>query len=281
MNLGSVVIGGSQSQMLTISNSGGSAVSISAAALTGSGFSVSGALFPYSLGVGQSLSLAVTFAPTVAGTNSATLGVSSNASDPAVAVSLTGTGTNPATTGTLAITPVSLNFGKVNVGSSQSQNGSITASGGSVTVSSTSSSNAQFALGGLTLPVTIAAGQNLPFSVTFAPTAPGTASATISVFTASGSAAASATGVGATLQHSVALSWNPSPTTSVSGYNVYRATSAAGPYSKINPSLNASLYFSDGTVQSGQTYYYATTAVDATGIESPYSNQVQAIVPMP
>jgi hypothetical protein len=39
--------------------------------------------------------------------------------------------------------------------------------------------------------------------------------------------------------------------------------------------------YSDSTVQSGQTYYYVTTAVSSTGTESAYSNQVTAVVPFP
>jgi len=39
--------------------------------------------------------------------------------------------------------------------------------------------------------------------------------------------------------------------------------------------------YSDSTVQSGQTYYYATTAVDSSGAESGYSNKVQVSVPTP
>jgi len=39
--------------------------------------------------------------------------------------------------------------------------------------------------------------------------------------------------------------------------------------------------YSDSTVQSGQTYYYATTAVDSSGTESTYSNQVQVAIPFP
>jgi len=30
---------------------------------------------------------------------------------------------------------------------------------------------------------------------------------------------------------------------------------------------------------SGKTYYYVTTSVDSSGKESPYSNEVQAIIP--
>ena len=71
------------------------------------------------------------------------------------------------------------------------------------------------------------------------------------------------TGAAAT-QHSADLSWGPSPSTVV-GYNVYRSTTPGGPYTKINSSLDPSTLYTDSTVQSGQTYYYVSTAVDATG----------------
>ena len=282
MNLGSVQIGASQTQVLTLSNSGGSSLTISSATLPGSGFAVSGLTFPYSLEAGQSASLSVTFSPASAGSATATLGLVSNASDPSIAIALSGMGTSPSTTGTLTVTPTSMNFGSVDVGSSQAKTGSITASGASVTLSSSSSSNSQFTLGGVSLPTTIPAGQSIPFTLTFAPSTSGSATATVSFFGGSStSATESVTGTGATIQHTVALSWSPSTSASVSGYNVYRANAAAGPYAKLNPSLNSSLSFSDSTVQSGQTYYYVTTATDASGAESTYSNQVQAVVPMP
>jgi fibronectin type 3 domain-containing protein len=46
-------------------------------------------------------------------------------------------------------------------------------------------------------------------------------------------------------------------------------------------SANAATSFVDGSVQSGQTYYYVVTAVDTTGTVSGYSNQVQAVIPSP
>jgi hypothetical protein len=180
------------------------------------------------------------------------------------------------------VTPASMSFGTLTIGSSQSQTGSITASGASVTLSSASSSNSEFTLSGFPLPVTIAAGQSVPFTVTFAPTVTGAASGKIS-FISGGSTLASetASGTGGTIQHTVDLSWNASTSTSVAGYNVYRSTATGGPFSKINPALNPSMSYSDGTVQSGQTYYYVTTAVDTNGVESSYSNQVKATVPSP
>ena len=280
LNMGSVVLGTTKTQALTLSNSGGSSLTISAATVSGTGFSVSGLTFPYTLAAGSTANLSVKFAPTTAGTDNATLSLNSNASDSSVAISLSATATT--STGALGVTPGSMSFGTITVGSSQSQKGSITAGGTSVTVSSASSSNSEFTLSGLTLPVTIVAGQSAGFTVTFTPTVAGTASGTIS-FLSSGSTMASetASGAGATVQHTVNLSWNASTSTSVSGYNVYRATATGGPYTKINPSLNSSMNYSDSTVQSGKTYYYVTTAVSSTGTESSYSNQVIAVVPSP
>jgi hypothetical protein len=280
MNLGSVTVGSSQTQALTVSNSGGSSLTISGATASGTGFSVSGLTFPYTLAAGGSASLSVTFAPSTTGTVNATLSLSSNASDPSVSVSLTGSGTT--SSGTLGVTPGSMSFGSVTIGTTQTQSGSVTASGGSVTLSSASSSNSVFTLGGLTLPVTLAAGQSVPFTVTFAPTTSSTVSSNISFFTStSTSVLETASGSGATIQHTVALSWNASTSTSITGYNVYRGTVNGGPYSKINSALDTSISYSDSTVQSGQTYYYVTTALDSAGVESSYSSAVQAVIPFP
>ena len=280
LNFGNVSVGSSQSQALTVSNTGGSNLTILSANVTGSGFTVAGPTLPFSLAPGVSANLSVTFSPTTSGTDTASLAIGSNATDSSVAVALSGSATT--TTGTLGVTPGAMNFGSITIGSTQTQSGSVTASGGSVTLSSASSSNSVFTLGGLSLPVTLAAGQSVPFTVTFAPKTTGIASANIAFLTSSStSATETATGSGGTIQHTVDLSWNASTSTSIAGYNVYRATSAGGPYSRINSALNPAMSFSDSTVQSGQSYYYATTAVDTSGVESTYSNQVQVVVPIP
>jgi Abnormal spindle-like microcephaly-assoc'd, ASPM-SPD-2-Hydin len=280
LNLGSVIIGGSQSQMLTISNTGGSGLTISGANVSGSGYSVNGLTFPYTLAPGASAGLSVVFAPTITGTNNATLTLASNASDPSVAIALTGSGTS--SSGTISVAPSALDFGSVTIGGTQSQGGTLTATGGSVTLSSTSSSNSAFTLAGVNPPLTLSAGQSVPYTVTFTPTAAGAASAKISFFTSnSNSALETASGSGATIQHSVNLWWNASTSSSISGYNVYRGASPSGPFSRINPAVSSSLSYSDNAVQSGTTYYYVTTAVDASGAESSYSNQVTAAVPFP
>jgi hypothetical protein len=77
---------------------------------------------------------------------------------------------------------------------------------------------------------------------------------------------------------SVGLSWDAS-TSSVSGYNVYRSTASGTGYVKINPFLVATLIYTDTTVANGTTYFYVTTAVDSSGNESVYSNEVSAPIP--
>jgi hypothetical protein len=83
-------------------------------------------------------------------------------------------------------------------------------------------------------------------------------------------------------QHIVNLNWDPSSSANITGYNVYRASVAGGPYSQINNGgLVASTVYTDSSVASGQAYYYVVTAVDSSDIESADSNETQAVVPSP
>jgi len=80
--------------------------------------------------------------------------------------------------------------------------------------------------------------------------------------------------------YSVQLTWQAS-TSNVIGYNVYRSTVSGGPYTQINTALNASTNYVDNTVASGATYFYVVTSVDASNVESTFSNQVSVTVPTP
>ena len=185
--------------------------------------------------------------------------------------------------GQLAVNPSTLDFSSVVVGQSKTLTATLTASGSSVTVSSATPGTSEFSLSGLALPLTIAAGQSASFAVTFQPQASGTASTTVSFVSnaSSSNARQTLTGSGTPLsQHSVDLSWTAS-TSSVVGYNIYRGTTSGGPYSKINTTLEASTTYTDGSVASGATYYYVTTAVNGSGVESTYSNQATALIPYP
>jgi hypothetical protein len=182
--------------------------------------------------------------------------------------------------GQLAVNPTSMNFGTVNVGASTDRAGTIIAGSSSITVSSASWNGTGYSLGGITFPVTIPAGQSVPFTVTFAPQVAGNVPGSVSFLSnATNSPSAEQwTGVGAqTGQHSVALNWNAN-TPSVQGYYVYRAAHTGGPYSQIS-GLQPSTGYSDSAISSGQTYYYVVTALGTNFVESGYSNEAVAIVP--
>lgn len=80
--------------------------------------------------------------------------------------------------------------------------------------------------------------------------------------------------------HSVALSWNASPSP-VAGYNIYRGSQSGGPYTRLNSSLQPGTTFSDNSVQAGATYFYVTTAVDGSSQESAFSNESVSVIPKP
>ena len=83
------------------------------------------------------------------------------------------------------------------------------------------------------------------------------------------------------MTHSVDLSWSASSSSSIAGYNVYRGSASGGPYVLVNSSLVAGTAFTDNAVQAGNTYFYVTTTVDTSAVESAYSNEVQATIPTP
>ncbi len=276
---GSVQMGSNSSLSETLTNTGGSAVTISQVSSTAAAFSISGLNLPVTLTGNQSVTFTATFTPTGAGAASGNLSVTSNASNSPLNIALSGTGT---AAGQLAVSPTSLSFGNVVVGSNAALNGSLIASGASVTVTSASLNNGEFALSGISLPTTIAAGQSSPFTVTFTPSASGASSASLT-FSSSASnspAVQTLTGTGtAPTQHTVDLTWNAS--SGAVGYNIYRGTVSGGPYTMINSALDSPTAYTDSTVVSGQTYYYVATAVDGNSDESGYSNQAQAVIPTP
>jgi len=281
LSFGSVQVSGSATQSETLTNTGGTTITVSQANVSGNGFSISGLNVPLTLIAGQSFTFGTTFAPASAGSVTGTISLTSDASNSTLTISLSGTGTVP---GQLSVSPSALDFGSVVVGQSNNMTATLSATGSNVTVSSASASTSEFTLSGASFPFTITAGQSKAVTVTFTPQSSGTASATISFASnASNSPTSeSLTGNGtAPPQHNVDLSWAASSSTDVVGYNVYRATVSGGPYTKINTALNATTAFVDNSVQAGQTYYYVTTAVDGTGLESGYSNQVKTIIPTP
>jgi Abnormal spindle-like microcephaly-assoc'd, ASPM-SPD-2-Hydin len=285
LNFGSVAVGSSKTITLTVTNPATSGtVNVSNVAVTGTGFSLSSApSVPFSVAPGQTVSASIAFAPKSAGSATGSLTVTSDASDGSLSIPLLGTGTST-TSAQLSVSPATLSFGSVAIGSTQTATGTLSASGASVTVSTVDQTGQGYALSGITFPVTIAAGNSVSYTVTFAPTVAGSATGSLSFASNAAnsptSESLSGTGTGSSTQHSVALSWQAS-TSTVAGYNVYRGTVSGGPYTRLNSSLDSATSYTDSTVQSGTTYYYVATSVDSSDDESGYSNQISATIPTP
>ena len=281
LSFGSLTAGGSKTLTETLTNTGKTSVTVSQASVSNRAFTLSGLVLPVSLKAGHSLTFSVVFAPSVSGTSSGTLLVNSNASNPQLKIALWGSET---AVGQFTVAPATLNFGSLTAGSRASLKGILSATRSSVTVSSITTTNAEFAVSGISMPMTVPAGQSVPFTVIFSPRSSGAAAATLAFLSNAGNSLAteSLTGNGvATVPHSVTLSWTASNSAGVVGYNVYRSTVSGRSYARITSSPDGNLSYTDSTVSAGQSYFYVVTAVDRTGAESAYSNQAQAVVPTP
>ena len=257
--------GGSSTGSGGSTGSGSSGSGTSGSGSSGSGSSGSGSSGSGSSGSGSS------------GSGSSGSGTSSGSSGSSGSGSSTG---KPVAAGDLAVSPASLNFGKVTVGTQKGQIGTLTAGNASITVRSAAWSGEGFSVSGIVFPVKIPAGQSAHFTVTFAPQAAGSSSGSIKfVSNADNSPHVAFSGNGTqTPAHRVSLAWH-SPKTSVVGYNVYRGLASKGPYKKITGSPNPSATFTDASVVGGATYFYMTTSVSKNGKESKYSNQVSVKIP--
>jgi fibronectin type 3 domain-containing protein len=70
---------------------------------------------------------------------------------------------------------------------------------------------------------------------------------------------------------SVNLSWIT--TLNIISYRIYRGTASGGPYTLLTTLGPAATTYTDGTVVAGTTYYYVIVSVNASAVESPYSNE--------
>ncbi len=279
---GEVQIGRSLSFSFQLTNTGNKTLRISSKSMRGAAFSFGAFATPMKIQPGASVQLPIVFKPTAKGYTDGMVSLASN--DPRSPLNMHVAGTGTSVNGSqLAVTPTTLTFGNVTVGSSAQLQGTLTASNGAVTISSDQSTSSEFAILGLTLPATIQAGKSLTFTIQFTPNASGGAtgkagfvsnalnSPTVEQLNGTGVASGS---------HSVDLTWDPGNGNAV-GYNVYRGTASGGPYQQINVALDASTNYTDSTVVSGKTYYYVATETNAQGQESGYSNVAKAVVPSP
>jgi Abnormal spindle-like microcephaly-assoc'd, ASPM-SPD-2-Hydin len=177
LSFGTVSLGHTATQMLTIANVGTVTANLSPA-ITGAGFALVNGTSTISIPAGQSVQVQIDVTPQAAGPVTGTLSVSGDASNAPLTVSLSGM----AAVAGVAVSPASLNFGNVNVGQNSTQNVTLTNTGNaSAVVSAATVSGPGFGPSGLTVPATIGAGQSVSFSVEYAPTTAGAASGSIAI----------------------------------------------------------------------------------------------------
>lgn len=289
INFGSVPLGGTASQSVTVSNSGTSSLTITKASANAAGIAITGVSLPLVIEGGKQSTFNVVYSPKVAGALSAQVAIVSSISTTPSLVLLRGIGM--ASTAVLTSSASKLAFGSVTVGKTSVLNVILTNAGNSnVTISKVTVSGADYTATGVSAGMILTPGQSATLESTFAPRAAGsyTGSVTVvstatdspSAVTLSGTSTAVSSSQQPATSHSVSVTWTPS-TSSVAGYNVYRSTVSGGPYTKLDSSVLAADAFTDTTVSAGQTYYYVVTAATSAGVESVDSTQVAVSVPTP
>jgi hypothetical protein len=169
----------SAAQTVTITDSGQAPLTVGAIATSGdfAQTNTCGAL-PATLAPGASCAVAVTFAPTTTGARTGALTVTDNAPGSPQAVALSGTGTAPAA----SLSPTSLNFGTVKVGTTSApQTVTLTNTGTATLVVSGVAASGDFAAVAGAGCASLAPGARCTITVTFAPTAAGTRAGALSV----------------------------------------------------------------------------------------------------
>src|SRR3989475_606280 len=180
-SFGNVGVGNRNSYAFTLTNSGSASVTVSQAHVSGSGLSVGGLSLPLALTPGQKTAFSVVFAPASRGNITGSVSLVSNAMNSPTTIALSGIGVQPLQP-QLSVAPPSASFGDVAVGTRNSQTITLINSGtGNVTISQATPSGNGFSMTGLSVPLTLSAGQRTSFNVAFAPTGAGSVTGSLSL----------------------------------------------------------------------------------------------------
>jgi hypothetical protein len=182
----------------------------------------------------------------------------------------------------LTVSPTSVAFGDVTLGTASTQTVTLLSVGTApVTVNSGTLSGTGFTMSGATFPVTLNPTLAITLDVQFDPTTAGAVTGQLIIQSNSSmnsTVASSLSGTG--IPHRVNLSWQ-APSNSpvpVVGYNIYRTTGGSA-YVRLNSSVDTRTTYVDSAVQSGSTYDYIVESVASSGVESIASNEVAAAIP--
>ena len=187
LSLGNVTLGSAGSATTQVRNTGSATLTVSAIAPcsgTSAEFSFTSASLPFDVAPGASANVAVTYRPADLGTDSGCLNFSSNdQASSTVSLGLSGTGVAQLVPA-IAVSPLSLNFGTVTMGSSTTLTTAIQNTGtGPLRVTGISlgaGTSAEFSSATAT-PFSVAAGQSVNVTVTYRPNDASTDAGTVLV----------------------------------------------------------------------------------------------------
>jgi hypothetical protein len=170
----------SPAQLLTFTNNGASAITVSPLQITGD-FAVSSTTCSTSLAASASCKIYVTFTPTAVGARTGVLSITDSGDAAPVQVYLTGTGLAP-----VGVSPSALAFGPVATGATSAiQYATVTNNQATaLTITQISSPGSGFAASAAacgTLPITVAGGKTCKIAVMFTPSGLGAQSASLTI----------------------------------------------------------------------------------------------------
>jgi hypothetical protein len=172
-----VSVGSSGSKSVTITNSGNTSLTITQVSANAKDFSIAGISTPLTLNPGQNAALNVSFEPSASEQISGSITVATSQGASSV-IPVSGGGVQAV----LTVTPSSVSFGNVSVGSPNSQTIQLMNSGtGVLTISQVSVSGAGYSMSALSLPLSLNSSQSTTFNVQFAPASAGSVSGRVSI----------------------------------------------------------------------------------------------------
>ena len=265
----------SAAQVVTVMNTGNTALSISSIALTGSYANAFGETTTCgsSLSAGAKCMISVTFTPGLTGKSTAALTLTDNAPQSPQSLSLSGTGvTAPAVT----ISPTSLSFGSQAVGTSSNYKqvnlwnpGSATLSIKSIALTGT---NPHQFVQSNTCTATLTPGSVCSFWVTFAPTAPGSMSASLTITDNAGNSSQSVALTGPGTGPAVSLS----PSSIVFANQTLSTTSSLRVVTITNTG-NATLSISSIAITGANAKYFGETSTCGSSVSAGASCTISLI----
>jgi hypothetical protein len=185
----------SAAQTVTVTNTGGGSLIVSSVAVTGD-FTDTESCTRVSLAAGASCAVQVVFSPTASGARTGTLTLLGNMPGGQATAALSGVGAMPAA---IVLTPSSLSFGTVTLGSSANpvQNIAVSNTGGVAATLQTPAVTGDFAITANTCGASLAASTGCTVAIGFTPTAAGMRTGVFSIADSVGTQTATLAGTGA------------------------------------------------------------------------------------